>query len=117
MGLRVIDEIVSLAVDITRVVSEVRGHNKELAGQLERAWCRVATNTGEAQLRRGAKGNNRFDDALGEAKEAHAALRYAAACRFASIDDQLLRRVDGVAAVLYRLAQRPQRRAQRRAER
>ena len=48
MGLRVIDEIIALAVDITRVVSEVRGHNKELAGQLERAWCRVATNTGEA---------------------------------------------------------------------
>ena len=110
MGLRVIDEIVALAVDITRVVSEVRPHSKELADQLERAWCRVCTNTGEAQLRRGNKGNNRFDDALGEAKEAHAALRFAAACRFAHIDDQLLQRVDGVAAVLYCLAKRPQRR-------
>ncbi len=110
MGLRVIDEIVSLAVDITRVVCDVRAHNGELASQLERAWCRVATNTGEAQLRRGAKGNNRFDDALGEAKEAHTALRYAAACQYADIDEQLLQRVDGVAAVLYCLARRPQRR-------
>ena len=112
MGLRVIDEIVALAVDVTRVVCEVRAHNGELASQLERAWCRVATSTGEAQLRRGAKGNNRLDDALGEAKEAHAALRYAAACQYAHIDEQLLRRVDGVAAVLYRLAQRPPQRPQ-----
>ncbi|RLB64848.1 MAG: hypothetical protein DRI90_03625 [Deltaproteobacteria bacterium] len=110
MGLRVLDEIVLLAVDITRVVCETRAHNRELASQLQRAWCRVATNTGEAQLRRGAKGNNRFDDALGEAKEAHAALRYAAACQYGDIDAQLLQRVDGVAAVLYCLARRPQRR-------
>jgi hypothetical protein len=44
--------------------------------------------------------------ALGEAKEAHTALRYAVACSYADVDDALLRRVDGVAAVLYRLAQR-----------
>ncbi len=110
MGLRVMDEIVSLAVDISRVVCETRAHNGELASQLQRAWCRVATNTGEAQLRRGAKGNNRFDDALGEAKETYAALRYAAACQYADINAELLRRVDGVAAVLYCLARRPQRR-------
>ncbi|RLB48062.1 MAG: hypothetical protein DRI90_25720 [Deltaproteobacteria bacterium] len=47
---------------------------------------------------------------LGEAKEAHTALRYAAACQYANIDEQLLRQVDGVAAVLYCLARRPQRR-------
>jgi len=106
MGLRVIDEIVSLVVDITRVVEEVRPRNRELADQLQRAWCRVATGTGEGQLRRGDKGANRFDDALGEAKEAHTALRFAAACQFAQVDDQLLQRVDGVAAVLYCLARR-----------
>ena len=106
MGLRVIDEIVSLSVDIKRVVSEVHAHNSELASQLERAWCRVATGTGEGQLRRGAKGKNRFDDALGEAKEAHVALRYAVACGYADIDEVLMRRVDGVAAVLYTLARR-----------
>ena len=109
MGLRVIDEIVSLAVDITRVVKEVRPHNRELADQLQRAWCRVATGTGEGQLRRGEKGTNRLDDAYGEAKEAHAALRFAAACQFARVDQQLLKRVDGVAAVLYCLARRPAR--------
>ena len=110
MGLRVLDEIVALAVDITQVVGEVRPHSKELADQLERAWCRVATGTGEGQLRRGVKGNNRFDDAFGEAKEAHAALRLAAACQFAAVDDELLQRVDGVAAVLYCLARRRHRR-------
>ena len=106
MGLRVIDEIIALSVEIKRVVAEVRGQNAELAAQLERAWCRVATGTGEGQLRRGAKGKNRFDDALGEAKEAHVALRYAAACGYAEVDAELLRRVDGVAAVLFTLARR-----------
>ncbi len=110
MGLRVLDEIVSLAVDIARVVSEVRGHNNELASQLERAWCRVATGTGEGQMRRGAKGSNSFDDALGEAREAHVALRYAVACGYAEVDVELLRRVDGVAAVLFTLARRRSRR-------
>jgi four helix bundle protein len=106
MGLRVLDEIISLATEVQRVVAAVRPRNRELADQLERAWCRVATGAGEAGARRGEKGRNRFDDALGEAKEAHIALRYAAACRYADVDDALLRRVDGVAAVLYRLAQR-----------
>ena len=109
MGLRVLDQIVSLAVEITRVVGEVRGHNKELSEQLERAWCRVATGTGEGQMRRGAKGRNRLDDALGEAREAHVALRYAAACHYAQVDEALLKRVDGVAAQLYVLSRRPRR--------
>ena len=74
-----------------------------------RAWCRVATGTGEGQMRRGAKGRNRLDDALGEAKEAHVALRYAAACHYAKIDEELLTRVDGVAAQLYVLSRRPRR--------
>ena len=103
MSLRVIDEIISIAVEVKRVVAEVRAHNRELSAQLERAWCRVATNAGEGQLRRGAKGCNRFDDALGEAREAHVALRYAQACGYARVDAELLRRVDGVAAVLYTL--------------
>ena len=104
--LRVLDEIISLVPDVSRVVGEAQAHNAELAGQLQRAWTRVATGTAEGQMRRGNKGKNRFDDALGEAKEAHAALRFAAAGRLAKVDAQLLRRVDGVAAVLYRLSRR-----------
>jgi hypothetical protein len=55
-------------------------------------------------MRRGDKGRNRFDDALGGAKEAHGALRVVFACSHSVMDEELLRRVDGVAAVLYRLA-------------
>lgn len=106
MSLRVLNEIIALAEPVQGVVRAVKPHNKELAEQLERAWTRVATGAGEAQCRRGQKGRNRFDDAFGEAKEAHVALRYAAACNYADIDASLLRRVDGVAAVLYRLAHR-----------
>ena len=104
MALRVLDEIVSLAGPIAAVVKQVRPHDRELAEQLSRAWTRVATGAGEAQCRRGEKGRNRFDDAFGEAKEAHVALRVAMACRYVQPNDALMARVDGVAAVLYTLA-------------
>jgi four helix bundle protein len=106
MGLRVLDEIVGLSPRVSEVVRDVRGHNRELALQLERAWTRVACGAAEGQTRRGDKGRNRFDDALGEAKEAHGVLRVVFACSYSAVDDELLQRVDGVAAVLYRLAHR-----------
>ncbi len=110
MALKVVDEILKLAVIIERIVREVRGHNAELASQLSRAWCRVATGAGEGQSRRGAKGRNRLDDAKGEAKEAHVALRYVRTCGYAEVSDELLDRVDQVVAILYTLAHRPRRR-------
>ena len=110
MALKVVDEILELAVLIERVAKQVHGHNTELAGQLSRAWCRTATGAGEGQHRRGAKGRNRLDDAKGEAKEALVALRYARICGYAEVDDELLDRVDQVVAILYTLAHRPKRR-------
>jgi hypothetical protein len=44
----------------------------------------------------------RLDGAISE--EAHGVLRVVFACSYAEMDEELLQRVDGVAAVLYRLA-------------
>ena len=106
MSLTVVDQIITLAREITAVVEQVRPHNKELASQLERSWTRTASGAAEAQHRRGEKGRNRLDDAYGEARESMASLRYAQACRWARVDESLLQRVDGVAAQLYVLARR-----------
>ena len=107
MSLRVLDEIIALSPRIRQVVRTVKPHSKELSEQLDRAWTRVVSNTAEAASRRGRnKGRNRFDDALGEAKESHGLLRYVFAAEKMPPEPELLRRVDGVAAVLWTLANR-----------
>ena len=62
-----------------------------MLGQVEDARCARAACGGSARS---------------FAPRTNAGHRYAAACNYADIDDALLQRVDGVAAVLYRLAHR-----------
>ena len=104
--LRVIDEIIRLGAGIKEVCVQVGRHDAELGSQIRRAWVRAGMNAGEAQHRRGAKGRNRFDDAMGEAREAYTGLRMAQAFGYAdhSLVEALLADVDRVVAVLYTLA-------------
>ena len=105
--LRVIDDIIELAPVIERLAGQISRHNPELGKQLRRAWPRVLCNAGESLHRMGRKTTNRLDDAMGEAREAHAALRYAAACGFIGNAEQVIDQVDKVTATLYKLAHRP----------
>jgi four helix bundle protein len=78
--------------------------------QIRRAWPSVLCNAGEAQHRIGRKRNNRLDDAMGESRETHSALRYAERCGFVSDAAEVARvidQVDKVTATLYKLAHRP----------
>ena len=106
MALRVIDEIIGVGERLNRACRQIAQHDRELGSQIRRAWVRACMNAGEAQHRRGAKGRNRFDDAMGEAREAYTGLRMARA--FAYADEGLLAgligEVDGVVAVLFTLA-------------
>ena len=73
----------------------VKPQSPEVSSQLDRAWARVVSNTAEAASRRGRnKGRNRFDDALGEAKESHGLLRYVYAADMMPPDSELLRRFE-----------------------
>ncbi len=110
MKLLVIDEMIRLGREVNMRCKQIGQQDKELASQIRRAWVRAIMNAGEAQHRRGAKRCNRFDDAMGEAREAFTGLR--AACGFELIEDdartaELMRCVDGVVATLYVLAHRP----------
>jgi four helix bundle protein len=93
------------------ICDQVGEHDAELARQVRRAWIRAGLNAGAAQHRRGAKGANRFDDAMGEAREAHTGLAMARAFALCDAErcSRVLAEVDGVVAVLYRLAHRPPR--------
>ena len=86
-------------------------HDAELASQTRRAWVRAGMNTAEAQHRRGAKAANRFDDAMGEAREAFTGLGLAVAFEYVDpeVGAKVLDQVDRVVAILYKLAhkQRP----------
>ena len=68
-------------------------------------------NVGEAQHRRGAKGHNRFDDAMGEAREAHTGLRMALAFDFVSKEqaEPVIDKADRIVAILNKLAHRSRR--------
>jgi four helix bundle protein len=106
MKLHVIDDMFEVGKDIRVLCEQICGHDRELGSQIRRAWVRAAMNAGEAQHRRGAKKVNRFDDAMGEAREAHTGLRMALAFDFIS-DEQaegVLDRVDRVVAILCKLA-------------
>ena len=112
MKLIVIDDMVTIGKEVNRRCKEIAQQDRELASQIRRAWVRAIMNAGEAQHRRGAKRANRFDDAMGEAREAHTGLR--AAVGFEMLIDgpasaELLRQVDSVVARLYVLAHKPRR--------
>jgi len=111
MALRIIGDILHVGRAINILCKQIAHHDKELSNQTRRAWVRAAMNTGEGQHRRGAKGANRFDDAMGEAREAYTGLTMALA--FSYVDEELctltLDQVDRVVAILYKLANRPAR--------
>jgi four helix bundle protein len=111
MALRVIGEIERVGREVNALCKQIAGHDAELASQIRRAWVRAGMNAGEAQHRRGAKGVNRFDDAMGEAREAFTGLGMARAFEYvdAAHCTRVLADVDRVVAVLYTLAHKPAR--------
>ena len=111
MRLRVLDDIVRLGSEVNAACRAIAQHDKELANQIRRAWVRAGMNCGEAQYRRGAKGKNRFDDAMGEAREAFTGLRMAHAFQYvdATRCEPLAAEVDRVVGALYVLANKRKR--------
>jgi four helix bundle protein len=106
MKLHVIDDMFEVGKDIRSLCEQIGGHDRELANQIRRAWVRAAMNAGEAQHRRGAKRVNRFDDAMGEAREAHTGLRMAYAFGLISEEqaELVLDPVDRIVAILCKLS-------------
>jgi four helix bundle protein len=106
MSLRVIDQIVAITHEMRAVVQVIGRKDADMARQLRRSWSSTALNSAEGARQRGAKGLNRFDDAMGSGREALVTLRMSVAWGYLEEEamQPLIRRVDGVVAQLYRLA-------------
>ncbi len=109
MALHIINDIFAIGRQLQPLCKQIGRYDKELASQIRRAWVRTGMNAGEAQHRRGAKACNRFDDAMGEAREAHTGLRMALAFDFvdSARAEPLLDPMDKVVATLYKLSNKP----------
>jgi four helix bundle protein len=102
--LRVYESAVAMVRELRPVVERVALKDADLARQLRRCSASVVLNIAEGGDSR--KGNKalRFSSALGSAKETRACLDVADALGYATVGESLRMRLDGICAVLFKLA-------------
>ena len=101
---RVYNDSLRLVELLQPLVEKVRGHSAKLATQLEGARISVPLNVAEGNRRRGGHRRERFETAMGSARECAAALGVAIAVRFVTRDEceAALDLADKVVATLWR---------------
>ena len=83
------------------MVAQIEMHDRDLARQLRRASSSIALNVSEGSGSRGGTRRERYQNALGSARETGAALDVAVALGYVEeIDAALLDRLDKVRATL-----------------
>ena len=102
---RLADTMIELARPVGAVARAVRPHDRDLADQMLRAWTSANNNLNEGRHQRGNKSTNRFDDAMGSARETRTAILLAEAYGHvpATKAIPLAARIDQCVAQLYRL--------------
>jgi four helix bundle protein len=108
MKLRVYDtalEMVSEVVELSRRVERCDG---DLARQMRRACTSVPLNIAEGVHSKGGNQKARFHNAMGSARETMAAIEVSVAARYvdAAGTPEVLRRLDGIVATLWKLTHR-----------
>jgi four helix bundle protein len=102
--LRIYTTIIEVLRGLRPVVTQIEGHDRDLARQLRRAASSVALNVSEASGSHGGTRRERYRNALGSARETGACLDVAMAFGYAeAIDTQLLADLDWVRATLFRV--------------
>ena len=111
MAFLVYDRCLSTLKTLKPLLDQVRRHDRSLADQMQRAAQSTFLNIAEAQSARGKNKAAKLQVALGESREARAALRLSVAWGYvresdsATVDDAL----DQLAAMLWVLMHRPSR--------
>jgi len=100
--------IYSVVLDVVRgvkpVIEEIERKDPDLARQMRRAACSVALNLSEGMYSRGKNRGARYHTAMGSMRETLACIEVSQALGYLrSVEPGLLRRIDDVLAVLYRL--------------
>jgi four helix bundle protein len=99
--LRIYETMIDALRGLRAVVTQIEGHDRDLARQLRRAASSVALNISEGSGSSGGTRRERYRNALGSARETGACLDVAMACGYvAEIDVALLDQLDRVRAVL-----------------
>jgi len=93
--------------EVAPIASQVAAKDAALADQMRRVMASVALNISEGSGSQGKNRNARHFNALGSAREVGTALEVAVAFGYvSSVDAALVRKLDEIRAVLYRVLHR-----------
>jgi four helix bundle protein len=102
--LRIYTTIIEVLRGLRPVVVEIENHDRDLARQLRRCASSIALNVSEASGSRAGTRRERYQNALGSARETGACLDVAVALGYVEeIDGEMLAKLDHVRATLFRV--------------
>ncbi|UQA59379.1 four helix bundle protein [Polyangium aurulentum] len=102
--LRIYNVVLEMAADAATVAERIERRDRDLARQMRRAIASVALNTAEGMANTAGHKRQRYQTALGSAREVLACIEVAKAMRYVNdVDRALLDRMDHVIGTLARL--------------
>jgi four helix bundle protein len=105
--LRIYPVVLDMVAGAAAVAEQIERRDVDLAKQMRRAAASVALNTAEGMANTGGHKRQRYQTALGSAREVMACVDVAKAMRYiSSVDEALLDRLNHVIATLIRLVHR-----------
>jgi four helix bundle protein len=105
--LRIYPVVLDMVAGAAAVAEQIERRDVDLAKQMRRAAASVALNTAEGMANTGGHKRQRYQSALGSAREVMACVDVAKAMRYiGSVDEALLDRLNHVIATLIRLVHR-----------
>src|SRR5688572_2945953 len=105
--LRIYAVVLEMVADAGGIAEQIERRDRDLARQMRRAVTSVALNTSEGMASLGGHKRQRYQTALGSAREVMACVEVAKAMRYiGAIDARALDRMDHITATLTRLVYR-----------
>jgi four helix bundle protein len=105
--LRIYTVVLEMVAEAAGIAEQIERRDADLARQMRRAAASVALNTAEGAANTGGHKRQRYQTALGSAREVMACVDVAKAMRYVSeVDAAILDRIDHVIATLARLVYR-----------
>ena len=102
--LRIYSTVIDALRTLRPVVAQIEMHDRDLARQLRRAAASMALNLSEGSGSRGGTRRERYQNALGSARETGACLDVAVALGYIEdVDAEILTQFDRVRATLFKL--------------
>jgi four helix bundle protein len=103
--LRIYNVVLEMVADAARIAEQIEERDRDLARQMRRAAASVALNTAEGMGNTAGHKRQRYQTALGSAREVKACVDVAKAMRYVGeVNAVTLDRMDHITATLIRLA-------------